>query len=197
MTPACRNVAPKTKHKRKDAVANERFKKNMWKIKWSKTNRFYRHNLKPCYSYSCSFRDLGDFWTEIARRTCDKEALDGVLDRLFWVFVISELRELGKSSTNFQDSISPTIIVFFRFEALSTHARVQKRPLNDVVKWVVCSTNAFLRFFCNFEGHFEKHVLLMRRLLEKRHAAQATATCFQIRRPKREDFAERGTPQNR
>ncbi len=29
MTPVCRNVAPKTKHKRKDAVANERFKKNM------------------------------------------------------------------------------------------------------------------------------------------------------------------------
>ena len=29
MTPACRNVAPKTKRKRKNAVANERFKKNM------------------------------------------------------------------------------------------------------------------------------------------------------------------------
>jgi hypothetical protein len=29
MKPMCRKVAPKTKHKRQDAVANERFKKNM------------------------------------------------------------------------------------------------------------------------------------------------------------------------
>ena len=29
-------------------------------------------------------------------------------------------------------------------------------------------------FFGNFEGHIEKHVLLMRRLLGKRHAARAT-----------------------
>ena len=29
MKPMCRKVAPKTKHKRHDAVANERFKKNM------------------------------------------------------------------------------------------------------------------------------------------------------------------------
>ena len=29
MTPVSRNVAPKTKHKRKDAVANERFEKHM------------------------------------------------------------------------------------------------------------------------------------------------------------------------
>ncbi len=29
MTPVCRNVAPKTKQKREDVVANERFKKNM------------------------------------------------------------------------------------------------------------------------------------------------------------------------
>jgi hypothetical protein len=35
-------------------------------------------------------------------------------------------------------------------------------------------------FVCNFEEHFEKHVLLMRRLLRKRHASQATATFFQI-----------------
>ncbi len=57
--------------------------------------------------------------------------------------------------------------MFFRFEALSTHAFVQIPPLNDVAKGVVCSTNCFGIFFiCNSKGHFEKHVLLMRRLLE-------------------------------
>ena len=73
---------------------------------------FYRHNLKPFYFYSCSFRDLGDFWTEIARRTCDKEALDGVLDRFFRVFVILELQELLNSPAIFQYSISLSKIMF-------------------------------------------------------------------------------------
>ena len=47
-------------------------------------------------------------------------------------------------------------LCFFCFEALSTHARIQKRPLNDVVKWVVCSTSAFFMFcFVISKGTFK------------------------------------------
>ena len=71
---------------RKRKIQEKHVKNKMIKNHW-----IFSQNLKPSYSYSCSFRDLGYFWTEIARRTCDKEALDGVLHRLFFVFAISEL----------------------------------------------------------------------------------------------------------
>ena len=148
MKTVCRNLAPKTKNKGKDTVANERFKKNMWKIKWLKIVWFYTHNWKPSYSYSCSFRDLGDFWTEIARRTCDKEALDGALDSCFWVFVISELRELVKSWTIFQDSISPQQDCVFSFPKVYRHTLAYKNAL-WMTLWSESSVRR-VRFLCFF-----------------------------------------------
>ena len=176
MTQACRNVAPKTKRKRKNEVANERFKKNMSKTKWSKSfdfNRIIWSLATPALAHSVTLPIFGQkFHAGRATKRLWMLSWTVCCECLWflnsWIIKI-HLTRFHVRSRN---------CVFVRFEALSTHACLQKRPLNDVVPRVVCSTNVFLLLCVLLYGALWKHAILMRWFWKKRHAAQATITCL-------------------
>jgi hypothetical protein len=146
---------PKTKHKRKDAVANESFKTNMRKIKRPNITWFYRHKPKHSYPYPCSLRGLAHF--------LDRNRTPGARQRgpgrRPGPFVLSVcdfgapgIRQTPSDPSTFHPTHKNC--VFARFEARPTHARVQKRALNDAAKRAARSTSAPLPhlFFITSKG---------------------------------------------